>query len=78
MGEWKLTFYPKYNKFLPCGIDIAGSSEVGFVRDEEVKITTDESGKVTIEREEIIYGQTVDEEGKRIYRFEDGTVIYLD
>lgn len=78
MGEWKLTFYPKYGKFLPCGIDIAGSSEVGFVRDEEVKITTDESGKVTIEREEIIYGQTVDENGKRIYRFEDGTVIYLD
>lgn len=78
IGEWKLTFYPKYDKFLPCGIDIAGNSEVGFVRDEEVKITTDESGKVSIEREEIIYGQTVDEEGKRIYRFEDGTIIYLD
>lgn len=78
MGEWKLTFYPKYGKFLPCGIDIAGSSEVGFVRDEEIKITTDESGKVTIEREKIIYGQTVDENGKKIYRLDDGTVIYLE
>lgn len=78
IGEWKITFFPKYNKFLPCGIDIEGDSEVGFVRNEEIKISTDESGKVTIEREEIIYGQTVDEEGKRIYRFEDGTVIYLD
>ena len=78
IGEWKITFFPKYNKFLPCGIDISGNSEVGFVRNEEIKISTDESGKVTIEREEIIYGQTVDEEGRRIYRFDDGTVIYLD
>ncbi len=78
MGEWKLTFFPKYDKFLPCGIDIYGNSEVGFVRNEEIKITTDESGNVTVEREEIIYGQTVDENGKRIYRLDDGTVIYLD
>lgn len=78
MGEWKLTFYPKYDKFLPCGVDIAGSSEVGFVREKDITITTDESGNVTVEREEIIYGQTVDENGKRIYRLEDGTVIYLD
>lgn len=78
MGEWKLTFYPEYNKFLPGGIDIAAYSEVGFVREEEIKVEMDENGKVTIEKEEIIYGQTVDEEGNRIFRLEDGTVIYLD
>lgn len=77
VGTWALTLYKEYQKFLPCGVDFASHPEVGFVKDKEITIKR-EDGQVTVEREEIIYGQTVDEDGKAIYRLDDGTVIYLE
>lgn len=41
-------------------------------------ISTDRDGKVTVEKAEIIYGQTVDENGRPILCLERGTIIYLD
>lgn len=78
LGEWGLVFYENERKFLPCAPDIVNHAEIGLVRNENVKIIEDGSGTVEIQRETIIYGQTVDEEGRNIYRFSDGTVVYLD
>lgn len=72
--ELALTLYPAEKKFLPCGVDALNHMEIGFVRASDVQIGAD--GKVF--EKEIIYGQTVDEEGKPIFRLEDGTVIYLN
>lgn len=69
-----LTLYPAEKKFLPCDIDVLNHMEIGFVRASDVQIGAD--GKVV--EKEIIYGQTVDDEGNPIFRLEDGTVIYLD
>lgn len=77
IGSWQLTLYPEYEKFLPCGVNYKAYMDVGFVRENNVTVT-EEDGKVKVEKEEIIYGQTVDEEGRRIYRLDDGTIIYLE
>ena len=77
-GEWKITLYEKEGKFIPSGINFADHMEVGFVKDNDITISTDKDGNVTVEKEEIIYGQTVDENGRPILRLENGTIIYLD
>lgn len=77
-GEWKITLYEKEGKFIPSGIKFADHMDVGFVKDNDITINTDKDGNVTVEKEEIIYGQTVDENGRPILRLENGTIIYLD
>ena len=78
VGSWALTLYAEEQKFLPCEVNFLSHPEVGFVRDKKITITTNEDGTVKVDREEIIYGQTVDENGRSIYRLEDGTIIYLE